>query len=462
MAELYGAPFSDLVTRLYREPEHQETIFDLPRRYWHLPDPAGPDLSVRFHGRPAGNPGGPAAGPHTQMAQNLVLAWLGGARIMELKTIQINDRLAIPRPCIDMVTAGYNIEWSQELRVHESVREYVAGMMLIEMLRHAHPMLAPQAAAGATLYDLSVGYDLAGIKSAKIQNFLDAMRDATPWIEKLRGEIPAEFAAARALDYPKEISGSLTLSTFHGCPADEIERICEFLMAERGLDVIVKMNPPMLGKERLEHLLHDVMGYTDIHVHEHAYSSGLSFEEGVAMITRLHDFGARHGRSFGCKFSNTLEVENHRDFFPTGNEVMYLSGTPLHVITLTLADLFRQAMGPDLPITFSAGVDQNNFAACAASGFAPVTVSSDLLKTGGYGRLYLYYKKLAKEMLDLGAANLDEFKLLWKGQGETARALGLADMTRARDEIQRITKSAVPPGARSGAEFDDVPAGEIR
>src|SRR5206468_11413526 len=66
-------------------------------------------------------------------------------------------------------------------------------------------------------------------------------------------DLPAAFKLARELDYPAKISQTLTLSTFHGCPANEIERICEFLLAERDLDVIVKMNPPMLGKRSEEH-----------------------------------------------------------------------------------------------------------------------------------------------------------------------------------------------------------------
>ena len=38
----------------------------------------------------------------------------------------------------------------------------------------------------------------------------------------------------------------------------------------------MKMNPPMLGKERLEHLLYDVMGYTELRVNEKAYTSACS------------------------------------------------------------------------------------------------------------------------------------------------------------------------------------------
>jgi putative selenate reductase len=89
------------------------------------------------------------------MAQNLWLSYAAGGRILELKTVQVNDRLKIPRPCIDVTNIGYNVEWSQELLVEQSLREYVAGMMLIEIFRH-DPMFAGRVAGPpAVIYDLA-------------------------------------------------------------------------------------------------------------------------------------------------------------------------------------------------------------------------------------------------------------------------------------------------------------------
>ena len=90
-----------------------------------------------------GTPVGPASGPQSQMAQNIVLSWLAGSRIMELKTVQVNDELAIGRPCIDAANMGYNIEWSQELAVADSLDQYVQGAMLIHMLRHGAGSVRP-------------------------------------------------------------------------------------------------------------------------------------------------------------------------------------------------------------------------------------------------------------------------------------------------------------------------------
>jgi len=440
MAELIPAPFSDLVTRLYLEPQRQDAIFELPRRKWHLPRPDTPDMSVSFHGKSAGNPSGPAAGPHTQMAQNLLLSYIAGGRILELKTVQINDTLTIGRPCIDLTNVGYNIEWSQELLVHDSIREYVAGAMLIDMFRHstAHTAPALDGKPGDNILDLSVGYDLKGIRSAKVRGFLDGMRNAGPIVEKLRHEIPQQFAAARDLPFATHLSDSITLSTFHGCPADEIERICEFLIAECDFDVIVKMNPPTLGKEKLEHLLFDVLGYTELTVNPTAYTSVVPFEESIQLARRLLDFGRARHRRVGFKFSNTLEVLNHRNFFKPSEKVMYLSGQPLHVITMTLTDEFRRAIGPEVPISFSAGIDQQNFPAAVACGFCPITISSDLLRPGGYGRLPGYLEKLAAEMRKQGAATIDDF--IVKSASPDARTsvheAALKNTTRAAEQAR--------------------------
>ena len=43
---------------------------------------------LSLFGRTMENPLGPAAGPHTQLAQNIVAAYVGGARFIELKTVQ--------------------------------------------------------------------------------------------------------------------------------------------------------------------------------------------------------------------------------------------------------------------------------------------------------------------------------------------------------------------------------------
>lgn len=451
MSEFVPASFTDLLRQMYGELRVNGAVFGLPRRKWYIPAPDELDHSVRFHNQIAGNPSGPAAGPHTQLAQNLLLSYIAGGRMLEFKTVQVNDELEISRPCIDMATIGFNVEWSQELRIDQTIREYIAGMMLIEILRN-DPFFAGEAlvgTAGSVVFDMSVGYSLEGVRSYRLQEFFDAMRDPSKIVEEYRQKIPTDFAVARELPFPAKISSTVTLSTFHGCPADEIEKICEFLIAERDLNVIVKMNPPMLGKERLEHLLHDVMGYRHIQVNPGAYDNGLSFEDAVQMTARLSSFARQRGRCFGCKFSNTLEVLNDARVFGEENRTQYLSGPPLHVITMTLTEMFRNAVGAQVPISFSAGIDAKNFADVVACGFVPVTTCSDLLKPGGYGRLPPYLKALSDSMRSVGAASVDEFILKQAGVTDRAQA-ELINTTRAAEKARedlryRFAANSRPP-----------------
>jgi putative selenate reductase len=384
------------------------------------PDPTL-DTSVTFHGRKAATPVGPAAGPQTQLAQNIALSWIAGSRILELKTVQINDQLVINRPCIDMTNVGYNIEFSQELRLNESIHEYVAGMMLVEMLKASNLIQIEPSPFDktSTIYDFSLGYDLTGISNQRIREFIANLRDASRYIDKLRKEIPDRWKQFRDLPYPTEISNTVTLSTFHNCPPDEIERICHFLLTEAGMHVTVKMNPTMLGLEEINHLLYDRLGYPDIKVNEKAIAAGLKFDDGIDMVRRLSATAKKLGLGFGAKFSNTLEVINHRSFFPK-DEIMYLSGAPLHVITLRLVEKWRQAYGPDCPISFAAAVDKHNFTNCVACGFVPITTCSDLLKVGGYGRLHEYLKNLEHAMKHTGVTNIGDFILKREGNEQAA------------------------------------------
>ena len=431
MSDLHPAPFCDLVKRLFLEPALQQTIFDLPLRKMYVPDPTL-DTSVTFHDKTAANPLGPASGPQTQMAQNILLSWLGGSRILELKTVQIDDQLVINRPCIDMTNVGYNIELSQELRLHESIHEYVAGMMLVEIFKASNLLAFPPSPFDktSTIYDFSLGYNLASISSKPVRDFIASLRDAKKHIDRLRMEIPDRWKQYRDLPFPEEISNSVTLSTFHNTPADQIESMANYLLTEFGMHVVIKMNPTMLGLDDLNYLLHERLGFDDIEVNQKAIDSGLRFDDGLEIIRRLRDTAKGLGLGVGVKFSNTLEVINHKTFFPK-DEVMYLSGAPLHVIALRLAERWRQNCGPDCPISFSAAVDKHNFTNCVACGFIPVTTCSDLLKVGGYGRLFEYLKKLEQEMRDLGMTNIGDFILQREGNGQAALAQAKGDRAQA-------------------------------
>jgi putative selenate reductase len=419
MAELFPIPFGRLVTRMFAELSRDRAVFDLGVEKFFRGD-AARDLSVSFHGRRAATPLGPAAGPHSQLAQNVVLSFLGGARIMELKTVQIQDELRIPRPCIDVATVGYNVEWSQELKLEQSLEEYVKASMLLEILAESGVLgLAPGAAR--TIFDMSVGYDLAGIQSPRVRAFLRGMMDCTEVVDRLRREIPAEHARYRDLAFTTRLSDTLTLSTFHGCPPDEIERIIDHLLREHALHCVIKCNPTLLGPAEARRLFHDALGYRE-RIPDEAFEKDTRWEQAVAFVGRLRETANKLGLGLGVKLSNTLIVENHKDFFPKSERLMYLSGPPLHVLAMALVARFRETFGAGLPLSFSAGIDRSNFADGVALGLVPVTVCTDLLKPGGYGRLRYYFGDLGKRMVACGARDIDELTLLGHGQAEAALA----------------------------------------
>jgi putative selenate reductase len=268
------------------------------------------------------------------------------------------------------------------------------------------------------VFDLSVGYDLEGISTPKVAAFIDGLRDASAIIERLRPEIGGAFAEFADLEFDPAISDTLTLSTFHGCPPEQIEAITKHLITRHDLNVIVKLNPTLLGFERVQSILHDTLGHTELRLQPESFEADLQFGRGLELIDELQTFAADHGKQFGIKLTNTLIVENHKGVMP--DPVMYLSGPPLHVLSMTLLGELERALpgrlrvGPgrsDAPIqvSWSAGIDKDNLADAVGLGLVPATVCSDLLKPGGYGRLAPMLKKLQGAITDAGVAGRAEF-----------------------------------------------------
>lgn len=441
MSHLHPIPLADLARRMMREADTVGSIFDLPDRKWWVPDPAE-DLSAVHFSRRASTPVGPAAGPHTQLAQNIVLAWLAGSRIIELKTVQVNDRLDIPRPCIHAPNIGYNVEWSQELRVDESLREYAKAAFLIEILKATRAFGRFPGSHGLdTVFDISVGYDLEGIRGERVSGFLRDMLEPSPIYEELRSELTGELKAFADLELPHPLSDCVTLSTFHGCPADQIESIARYLLEEMGLHVILKLNPTLLGFDEVKRLLHDRLGYHHLDLRREAFDADLQYEDGLEIMRRLRDVAAQRGSMIGAKFTNTLVVRNDPDLFPTQPDPwMYVSGPPLHVLSMNLMQKFREDLEFEFPVSFSAGIDVKNFPSAVACGMVPVTTCTDLLKQGGFGRLPGYLNGLKREMRRVGVTSREAYVLVANGHAVEAISWALSDLP-AR-ELERLGQVA--------------------
>ncbi len=414
MAELRGVSLGQHLQAIVSELESCKTIYGYRQRDIFTGDPEH-DFSVDFHDRRAFTQLGPASGPHTQLTQNIILSFLGGGRIFELKTVQILDELDIGRPCIEAPNIGFNIEWSQELKLQASYDEYVKAWVLLKIIEDMELLGPPK---GDPFYDfvfdISIGYDLKGVSSDIMVEWVQKLMNAEEAIEKMLNELPEAFDHYRDFEVDPNISNSATLSTFHGCPKEEVEGIVKFLIKEHGLHVIVKCNPTQLGYDWVNKTLIEGLGYTHLRLDKHAFEGDLSFDDAVPLMQRLEAFGALNGKKVGAKFTNTLIV-SHENSVMTNIEpgvpdkVMYLSGRPLHVVAMNGMHNMRTALGSHFHISFSAGIDKENFVDAAACYMRPVTTCTDLLQKGGYARMPHYLKNLGKAMDEVGASNMAEF-----------------------------------------------------
>jgi len=387
MSDLFRPIGADRLARwIFEELDSLDSIFGIPRKFFYVPDPDAPYRTEAF-AHALDTPFGPAAGPHSQMAQNIVAAWLCGARYIELKTVQTLDELNVSKPCIDMEDEGYNVEWSQELKVRQSFDEYLLAWVLIHALHHR---LGFKGEASGVIFNLSVGYDLAGIQQPNMQWFLDQANDCSEHKRRVVEAVAHFYPAVRDIDIPDRISDNVTLSTMHGCPPGEIEDICNYLLRERHLHALVKCNPTLLGDVQVRSLVNDELGFSDVVIPDIAFEHDLKYEDAVPMLRRLQSVAEECGLDFGVKLSNTLEVENRRQVFSPDEKMMYLSGHPLHAVTVNLASKLAREFEGKLPMSFSAGASCYNAAALLKTGMQTITVCSDLLKTGGYLRLFDY------------------------------------------------------------------------
>mgnify|MGYP006286054815 FL=1 len=265
-------PFEVLLDRMLAELETTDSLFGIHRSLFYTPKREAPYVTDMFGHRLA-TPIGPGAGPHTQLTQNILSAWLSGGRFIELKTVQIMDELEIPRPCIDMADEGYNVEWSQELKLEQSAQEYVKAWVLIHVLRRL--LGFEKNVPFGTVFNMSVGYDLEGIKSEPMTRFMDRMEDASEEIADLQAILDAEHPRFSGIEIPAQMVNSVTLSTMHGCPPDEIEHISRYLMEDRGLHTFVKLNPTLLGKEQVMDILHDHLGFVGIQIPDQIFDHDL-------------------------------------------------------------------------------------------------------------------------------------------------------------------------------------------
>lgn len=390
--------FRNLVNLIFNEYSKHKTIFGIPEEkfFKYKKESDSKYFNINIFDDFLETPFGPAAGPHTQLVQNIISSYLTGARFIELKTVQIMDDLEIPKPCIDAEDEGYNTEWSQELSLNESLDEYIKAWIILHILKEKFNLSDNKENSGF-IFNMSVGYDLKGIKSEKMDNFIENMLHPKKLIDKYKEIINKEFPEFKNIKIPYRMINSVTISTMHGCPPDEIEAIAKYLIKEKKLHTYIKLNPTLIGKKEVENILFN-NGFEYIKFKDETFNHDLQYNDAIKMIKQLKEFAKKHGKIFGVKLSNTLANINVKKRLP-GDE-RYMSGRALFPITINLANKLSKEFDGKLNISFSGGAFIENIKQILDTNIYPVTMATNLLKPGGYLRYYQIAKKLEQEKID--------------------------------------------------------------
>lgn len=379
-------PFGQLMDWVLQEKKGQDTVFGV-----HRPYTADPKNDMTIFTRNLETPVGPAAGPHTQLAQNIIASYYAGARFFELKTVQKMDgaelSACVNKPCILADDEGYNCEWSTELTVPDAMGEYIKAWFILHVIAKEFGL----GSQDGFQFNISVGYDLAGIKGDKVNTFIDGMMEAkdTVIFQECRkwlldnADKFQNFTREDIEAIPSNVCNSATISTLHGCPPQEIESIANYLLTEKHLNTFVKCNPTLLGydfaRKTMDEMGYDYMVFGDFH-----FRDDLQYEDAVPMLTRLMKLSEELGLEFGVKITNTFPVDVTRNELPS--EEMYMSGKALFPLSISLAAKLSAEFAGKLRISYSGGADYYNIDKIVGCGIWPVTMATTLLKTGGYQR----------------------------------------------------------------------------
>lgn len=413
-------PFQELIERMFSEYRNQGSIFGIKKENFYKAGKNG----IEVFGQKCATPLGPAAGPHTQLAQNIISSYLAGGRFIELKTVQIMDYLGeknmISKPCIDARDEGHNVEWSTEYTLPKAYDEYLKAWFALHLLQTA---LCGKVCEPDFIFNMSVGYNLEGIKEPKMQTYINGMIDAnnSPLFQQYKEELDLMIKdgsfysgtdlekSAKAFEglagrISANISPSVTISTMHGCPPKEIEAICSYMISDKKLNTFVKLNPTLLGYDKVREIL-DKTGFEHIQIKKESFEHDLQYPDAVSMLHRLVDLAKKNNVGFGVKLTNTLGNANDGSILP--GEERYMSGRALLPISTLVAAKLSEEFNGKLPVSYSGGASSYSVKDIFDTGIRPITLATDMLKPGGYSRLTRMAEILDKESTEWERKDID-------------------------------------------------------
>lgn len=408
MSELMNPiSFEKLLNHVLEEYKTYGTIYNVTKIHKN-----SGEKNIKIFGENLESPLGIAAGPHTQMAQNIIAGYAAGARFMALKTVQemYGEDLGIKKPCIRAEDEGYNVEWSSEFPANIAAEEYIKAYLIIKVISKEFALGSPD----GFIMNISVGYNLEGLKSPLTDGFIDTMkdakdnkiyRDAIKYLEENLFKFK-NFTREDLEKISPRISNSMTLSTMHGCPPKEVEKMVEYLLEEKKINTYVKLNPTLLGYERVREIL-DENGYDYIEFGREQFDHDMKYEDLIPMLNRLKKVAEKENLEFGAKISNTFQCKINSEELPGTDQ--YMSGPALYPLSINVAAKIAKDTDGKIPMSYSGGADKNNIREIFDTGIHPVTVCTPLLKPNGYDVLENYAKLL--EDLPFEIEKIDEEKL---------------------------------------------------
>lgn len=369
-------PFRELLTWITTEYQQAGSVFGVAKPF------KATARKLPIFGGSIETPIGPAAGPHTQFAQNIIAAYFAGARFFELETVRA-EVTADGNPTIDAEDECYHYGCPSPLTAEQAFDEYVKAWCACKIMAKVYGL----GNVDGFVFHMSVGGDLAELQSQPIDTFLNNMTDASgtavfhECLDTLKEFFPEEADYIGAIS--PCISHSVTLAADVQASAAAIEETAAYLMLEKHLHLFVKCAPTLLGCEYARYMLAQ-LEYRYIQLDDRDFLGCMQYDEAIALFTRLQALSKEHDLEFGIKMGGSLPVAGKVGEEPVKK---YLSGKALYALTASLTyQLARDLKEQAIRISYSGGADAFHAAPLFECEIWPITMASTILKPGGYQR----------------------------------------------------------------------------
>ncbi len=343
---LQPMPMTRMVEHIARELEMTSTVFSVPPGY------RGTGAEVKLPFGQLDLTLGTAPGPHGLLAQNLVCAYVAGARFLSLAPVGA----AAPEMTVGSDGLCRRRERSGALSLRQTTAEAVKGSVLIQLLCREQGLDSRGA-----VFSMALPGDKAYLERKDVQEYLDTMADAS------RAEVWKDSVTAA-----KGLAGRF--NNLHRSELDDLDPHIS--------NVARVTLPPSGALDGVE-----LLTGRGVHVFVRFDLSAGEDPQLPALLTSLQALAKAaeaKGVFVGVEVSGSKNVGDGEA----------LSGPAMAPATLRLAAKIA-ALCPGLPMSYAGGADQLNVARIAAQGFLTVSVCTTLLKPGGYLRLRQMARTLA-------------------------------------------------------------------